>query len=412
MSITAAVDRAHRLRDGAEPPRAAATGPATRTVAIGDPQSTTDRWFGALAAHGLLGTDGWLRPEVRLVAMGDYFDYHVPERDRARVEGVLILGWLAAHAPAQVTLVAGNHDVARVMEFADVDDDEFRTAAEAATAVIALPRGQRTAAAAEFARRFPAIPTPGYAARDFNAFTVEQRELVQRLLLADRFVLATTASVRGTPALLTHAGVTHRELDLLCLRDHHAAITLPAPTRPHLPPPPPPSSAAPGARTIAAALNDRLAAAIRAVSGAWRSGAAAALSLEPLHAAGRDGQEGGGLLYHRPADPERPGADPDWEHAPRAPRRYDPRTALPRGLTQVIGHTGHRKACHELARWIAPGTDPAPGGVRTLRVALDGTVTYARGVEPSDGRDAVVYMIDPEMHYVPTPADVAILELD
>ena len=355
-------------------------------MAIGDPQSSTERWFGALAAHGLLGDDGWLRPDVRLVAMGDYFDYHVPERDRARVEGVLILGWLAAHAADHVALLLGNHDASRVMELALVDDDRFRAAADAAAELLRIPREERGEQEAAFARRFPELATPGYAARDYNAFTVEQRALVQRLLLAGRFSLAATAAVHGVPVLLTHAGVTRRELDLLCLRDHHA-------------------------RTIADALDDRLAGAVRRVADAWRAGTPAPLSLEPLHVAGAGGEEGGGLLYHRPSDPERPGADPAWEQASRAPRRYDPRTALPRGLTQVVGHTGHRKACHEMSRWLAPGTDREPGGVRTLRVALDRTVRYARGIEPTDGRDAVVYMIDPEMHYVAAPADVAILEL-
>jgi hypothetical protein len=45
-----------------------------------------------------------------------------------------------------------------------------------------------------------------------------------------------------------------------------------------------------------------------------------------------------------------------------------------------------------MPRWLAPGTERAPGGLRTLRVALDGSVHYARGIEPSDGKDAVVYM--------------------
>jgi len=386
MSVNAAIERAIRLRDGAvlQPP-AWSERPA-RIVAIGDPQSSSERWFGALAAHGLLGDDGWLRPDVRLVTMGDYFDYYVPERERARVEGVLILGWLAAHSSEHVTLLFGNHDAARVMELAGLGDERFRAAADAAGEIIQLPRDQRGEREAEFARRFPEISTPGYAARDYNAFTVEQRALVQRLLLGGRFVLAVTSTVRGTPVLLTHAGITWRELTMLCLRDHSA-------------------------QAIARALNDRLAGAIREVAADWRAGTPTPLSLEPLHVAGADGQEGGGLLYHRPSDPERPGADPAWESGSRAPRRYDPRTALPRGLTQVIGHTGHRKACHELPRWLAPNIDLGPGGVRTLRVALDKTVSYTRGIQPTDGRDAVVYMIDPEMHYVSAPGDVAILEL-
>ncbi|MBA2538852.1 MAG: hypothetical protein H0V17_04390 [Deltaproteobacteria bacterium] len=358
-----------------------------RRVAIGDPQSSTLRFLSALHAHGLLGDDGWLRPDVRLIAMGDYFDYRVSEREQGRVEGVLILGWLAAHAPEHVTIVFGNHDAARVMEFAEITDERFREAAEVAAPIVALPRADRPKAEAEFLRAFPGIPTPGYAARDFNAFTVEQRELVQRMLLADRFTLATTASVLGTPVLMTHAGITKRELGYLCARDHKVD-------------------------TIAEMLQLRLAGAVRTVADAWRAGTPMAMSLEPLHVAAHDGEEGGGLLYHRPADPDRPGADASWEQSGRAPRKYDPRAALPRGLAQVVGHTGHRKAAKEMPRWRADDCDDAPGGVRTLRITHDGVATYRRGAHKAEPRDAVLYMIDPEMHYVATPADVAILELD
>jgi hypothetical protein len=272
------------------------------------------------------------------------------------------------------------------MELALVDDDRFRAAADDAASVTALPREQRAAGEAGFAMRFPEIATPGYAARDYNAFTVEQRALVQRLLLAGRLVLAATAPVGGHTALLTHAGVTRREIALLGLDD-------------------------PRPETIAAALHRRLSEAVAAVAQAWRSGVLAPLSLAPLHVAGGDGEEGGGLLYHRPADPERPRADPAWEYAARAPRRYDPRAALPLGLVQVIGHTGHRKAASEMPRWVAPDTDHRPGGVRTLRVTPEGDVTYERAVLAPSLRDATVYMIDPEMHYVATPGDVAILDL-
>lgn len=357
-----------------------------RFVAIGDPQSSAERFFGALAAHGLLGDDGWLAREVRLVSMGDHFDYHVPEREAARVEGVRILEWLAAHDRDHVAILFGNHDAARVMELATIDDARFAEAAELARAITELPRDQRAGGEAAFAARFPELATPGYAARDYNAFTVEQRALVQRLLLAGRFQLAATAAVLGAPALLTHAGVTKREL---------AALGLPDDAHP---------------QTIADALEDRLARAVAEVASDWRADRSTPLSLEPLHIAGAAGEEGGGLLYHRPSDPERPGADLSWEQG-HAPRRYDPRCDLPRGLVQVIGHTGHRKASKEMPRWRWPDDDDAPGGVRTLRVAADGAVTYRRGVHRGAPDDAIVYMTDPEMHYVSRPADVAMLEL-
>lgn len=385
MSLSAALERAHAVRAGDASGPASAAAPR-RAFAIGDPQGAAERFLGALAAHDLLGADGWLRPDVRLISMGDHFDYYVPDRLRARVEGVLILGWLAAHPRDQVGILAGNHDLARVIELAAIDDERFDAAAELAHRIERATADGRDALEAEFRRRHPDLPTPGYARRDYNAFTVEQRTLVQRLLLADRFDLARAErAVDGAPLLMTHAGITQAQLAMLGLADE------PAPAK------------------IADALNARLRAAVARVADDWRAGGTMALSLEPLHWGGSDGTEGGGLLYQRPADLDRPDADPDWELA-RGGRRYDPRT-LPRGLTQVIGHTGHHKAFRELARWRAPDMDDQRGGLRTLRVTAAGAVSYARGTQAPSGGDAIAWMIDPEMHYVASPADVALLEL-
>jgi len=386
MNVQKALDNATRLRAGERiaPPMAQMP---TRRFAIGDPQTSSERLFGALAAHGLLGEDGWLLPDVQLVAMGDYFDYAVAEREASRIEGVLILSWLAAHEPDHVTILFGNHDAVRVMEFATLTDQRFRDAAAAASAIIALPRADRAPATAAFAQAFPDIPTPGYVARDFNAFTVEQRELVQRLLLAHRFSLAATVKVAGTTALATHAGITQRELEYLRARDHEP-------------------------ETIAAALTSRLDGAVHVVAESWRAGRPGALSLAPLHVPGGAGEEGGGLLYHRPADPGRPDADASWEARMSAPRRYDPRVALPRGLPQVVGHTGHSKACQDMPNWRAADTDLERGGLRTLVIARDGQAIYRRGIHPATPDETVMYMIDPEMHYVAGPAGVAILPLD
>jgi hypothetical protein len=85
---------------------------------------------------------------------------------------------------------------------------------------------------------------------------------------------------------------------------------------------------------------------------------------------------------------------------------------LPRGIAQVVGHTGHTKAIKEMPRWRADDCDDGRGGVRTLRVDHTGTATYRRGIHRAEPRDAVLYMTDPEMHYVDSPEAVAILELD
>ncbi|MCE9579301.1 MAG: transcriptional regulator, partial [Deltaproteobacteria bacterium] len=213
--LAAALARADAIvRDpsilGAAPPAA-----PSRAVAIGDPQATAARFFEVLAAHDLLGADGWLAPHVRLTSMGDHFDIDVADRAIGQGDGVRILAWLAAHAPAQVTLLFGNHDAARVMELAHVSDARFTEAAALGRAIDALPKRDRGPATAEFRARFPELATPGYAARDYNAFTEAQRALVQRLLVRGRFALATTARVRGRQALFTHAGVTRDQLALL-----------------------------------------------------------------------------------------------------------------------------------------------------------------------------------------------------
>jgi hypothetical protein len=377
-NIERAIENARAARAGAV--RDARPTGARRGFAIGDPQTSTTRFFGALDARGLLGDDGWLRDDVRLVSLGDHFDYWVPEREAARVEGVLVLAWLAAHGRDHVTIVAGNHDLARVMELVSIDDARFLEAGDLARAIYELPRDERPARELEFFAKFPELATTGYAGRDYNAFTVEQRVLVQRLLLDRRFVLATVE----LGALVTHAGVTNRELAMLGVDADATAI--------------------------AAALNARFEAAIAAVEADWHNGTPTPLSLAPLHVFGANGKEGGGLLYHRPADPDRRGADRDWEMDAHAPRRFDPRT-LPRGLAQIVGHTGHSKAWKEMPRWREPNMTGDRGGLRTLRVTPDGAVGYHRGTHRFDPADAIVWMIDPEMHYVPSAADVAVLEL-
>jgi hypothetical protein len=70
-----------------------------------------------LAAHGLLADDGTLFDDVRLVSIGDHFDWG-PVRDRARAtyDGLRTIAWLSSHPADQVILLAGNHDLARVGE--------------------------------------------------------------------------------------------------------------------------------------------------------------------------------------------------------------------------------------------------------------------------------------------------------
>jgi hypothetical protein len=373
--IRAAIRRSDDLLDLPWRPAPAPARPPRRCVAIGDPQASRERFFAVLAHHDLLGDDGMLAGDAMLVSMGDHFDYDGEPAEVGR-EGLAILRWLAEHPPERVPILAGNHDVCRVMELAPLGDRDFAEARAMATELEAARRRGEDVATRErlFFERFPSLPSPGIAARDFLSHGEAQRSLVQALLLAGRMTLALAARLPdGREALLTHAAITRRELALL-------------------------APAAETPRDIAVALNRALARAVDEVRPRWEAGEHfRPLVLAPLHVAGTAGQEGGGLLYHRPAKPERPQADHAWEFHPDAPRRFDPRR-LPLGLVQVCGHTGHKKCVKELGDWVGPSARSiAQGGIRTL-CADTHRVSYEYGVIEADPAMAVVYMIDATMH--------------
>jgi calcineurin-like phosphoesterase family protein len=340
-----------------------------RTFVIGDPQAPFGKVLEVLARHGaIVRTSGGdrLADDVVLISIGDHFDYDQRDPDTAGREGVQLLRWLASHDPEQVTLLLGNHDASRVMELIGFDDTSFPDARALA----------RAGDAAAFARAYPHVPLPGTVGRDYASYCAAQRDAVIELLLAGRFRLAVVGElVDGRRALLTHAGVTTRELALLGVAD----------------------GASDDARVIAAALDAQLAAAVAHVRSDWERGLATPLSLEPLHLAGIPGEEGGGLLYHRPTNPDRP--DPSTISASR-PRRFDART-LPAGLVQIAGHSGHAKCVFELGDWVTErARTRAHGGIRTLRVA-DGLVTYDLDVAaPLDGA-ADLILVDGELRRVP-----------
>ena len=373
----------------------------TRTFVMGDPQGPFSKFLEVLDHHRALDDDK-LASDVVFVSIGDHFDYDLRNPGPAGAEGLKILRWLASHDPAQVTLLFGNHDASRVMELATLTDEEFQRARLLARAVDAaennmsldsLPdiaaavdaeRDAITAAKAAYQAAFPELPPHGVVGRDYAAFTTEQRALVMELLLAGRFHLATTGQLPdGRRALLTHAGITTRELALLGIPDERDPAA------------------------IAAALEAHLAAAVDHVRDDWQRGELAPLSLAPLHVIGERGEEGGGLLYHRPSNPAQ--GDKAWSLDPSRPRRFDPHT-LPAGLTQVAGHSGHAKCVHELGPWVTPKAKARKhGGIRTLRVAGN-TVTYDMGIAPPAPDVADLILIDGEMRRVPA-IDVALLQL-
>src|SRR5262249_60130064 len=103
-----------------------------------------------------------------------------------------ILGGPAAHSPGGVVLLAGNHDLSRVMELAFQTDEGFARARERAEEIGRLARpeaGARDEAALHAAREaffrdFPGLPSARVVRRDFAGFREEQRATVQALLLA------------------------------------------------------------------------------------------------------------------------------------------------------------------------------------------------------------------------------------
>ncbi|MGE0551110.1 MAG: metallophosphoesterase [Kofleriaceae bacterium] len=361
--------------------------PPSRTLVMGDPQASFDTVMAVLARHGAL-IDGRLASDVDLITIGDHFDYGSDDPVAAGREGLRVTRWLAGHPNA--TLVLGNHDAARVMELIAIDDARFATARTLASAIAETKRTAGPDAAGvrerdEFAIQFPELAVSGLAGRDYATFCVEQRELVIELLLAGRFRLAVVgALIDGRAALLTHAGITRRELTLLGMPDERD---------PHV---------------IAATLNRHLARAIDAVRPDWKRGIATALSLEPIHVMGRAGLEGGGLLYHRPTNPDRPNAKLA-ELSSARPRRFDPR-ALPDGLVQIAGHTGHHKCVEELGGWVGEAARQRErGGIRTLRV-VDNIVSYDLGIAVPRVGAADLIMIDGEMRRV-DPSQVDLLPL-
>jgi len=360
-----------------------------RTFVMGDPQAPFQKVLEVLEWHNALSGDR-VAPDVVLVSIGDHFDYDLKNPQPAALEGLRLLRWLASHDPEQVVLLFGNHDASRVMEMALLTDEQFETARQLARSIDDTekrdgPEAAQQRAREEFIPAFPELPPPGVLGRDYASFTTEQRALVQELLLGGRFHLAVTGELPdGRRALITHAGVTTRELGIL---GHEEADP----------------------RAIAAALEAQLVTAVDEVRQDWQAGTARPLSLEPLHVTGGCGEEGGGLLYHRPSNPDHGARDKAWSLAPTRPRRFDPRT-LPVGITQIAGHSGHAKCVAELGPWVAESAKARKhGGIRTLRVQGE-EVVYDLGIAPPAEGVADLILVDGELRRVPA-TEVALLPL-
>ncbi|HEX8706583.1 MAG TPA: metallophosphoesterase [Myxococcaceae bacterium] len=371
--IQAALDNADRSAAGAPRSTPAESAPPPRTVrvAIGDPQADFTRFLAILDHQGLLGADGWLRPEVQLVSVGDHFDYGKQhERDAAAQSALRLVAWLAAHPADQVIILAGNHDLGRVGEMAEFTDATF---AQAQAEADRLYDGEDTdeAREREFLARYPQVPTVELVSRDFGNFREVQRTWVTHLLRERRLRVAYAA---GPDLLVLHAGVTREDLGTVGLAEDRYA----------------------DAPAVAEALNRTLDAAVQS----WQSGR---FIIPGLHHPGRaDYGEGRGIFYHRPS--LRPDEAERTRVTPR--RRFDPRR-LPLGLTQAVGHTRDKRSRELLC---------LPGEVRNgvLRhLVTDGhRLAYAHGTptKTSPG-EAVLLFTDGGMRECSTEA-YELLDLD
>ncbi len=375
--IQRALDQAHR--DAEQPPRTvpAPASPPRRRLAVGDPQAPLETFLRILEGHGALGEDGRLSPEVQLVSMGDHFDWGRPEdRPRAIGEGLALLSWLAAHPAEQVVILLGNHDLSRVCELSRFPTDQAYQAARArADALYRGPTPPTQAQTRGFLEEFPFLSSVEALARDLSTFSVAQRRLVQRLLESHRVGLAHAP----TPdLLLVHGAVTTDDLHLLGIADEQGRHP----------------------EVVAHVLNGFL----RRVVEAWDG--TEPLDLHPLHQfQSRDG-DGRGILYQRPAHPER--SDPQEVSGPPR-RRFDPR-ALPRGLTQATGHIRDNKCRALLGEWVRDPAPPQEGALRTLRT--DGTrVEYAVGVPTLGPEESGIIFLDGGMNWT-APEHYQLLDLD
>lgn len=341
-----------------------------RTFAIGDPQAPFDKFLAILERHRLLRGDR-LRDDVALISMGDHFDWgKVEDRARAAADGVALLRWLSSHPPDQVVMIAGNHDLARVGELWDLDDQTFREA-QALADESYIDRD--TAAGARFFKAHPRFASVEMVSRDLSTWKREQTDLVLELLRDHRLRMA---HAHGD-LLLTHAGVTTTEQATLGM-------------------------AAPNAGAIAGALNHALVAAT-----AHQASHGGALSIPGLHVPGDAAREGLGVLYHRPSrglgdEEQRALAHP----APR--RRFDP-TTIPRGLVQAIGHIRDAK-CRRLLADISDAA-PARDGVLRSLVVDDAGPRYRHGIGPIDASAATMIFTDGAMGSCPVE-EYQLLDVD
>lgn len=330
-------------------------------VALGDCHANLERVLSILDQAGLLAASGWLRGDVHLVTMGDYFDFG-PFEDRvgAGEDGTALLAWFAAHSVDQVTILLGNHDLARVGELVGYDDDRFQRAALTAYGIERgrdhRARGDIADPHQQFLDQHPALPSLAHATRHYACYRAKQREVMTRLLRQRRCVVA---YAHDDALLCTHAGVTRSDVRTL-----GAGARL-------------------GALAVAAGLNEALFDAVAK----WR--AETPLEIAGLHRVG-SATKGptGGIFSHRACNPDALDRTV-WREGKRARRLYDARD-LPE-FRQVCGHMRDRECIERFGPWSR--VTRARAGVLRGFAIRNGCPCYEHGA----ASDAQIYFVDGEM---------------
>jgi 3',5'-cyclic AMP phosphodiesterase CpdA len=340
--------------------------PTLSFAAFGDPQAPHEVLLEILDQRHLL-VGGRLHPSVRIVSMGDHFDWGDPDaasRETATADGLRTLAWLASHPPEQVVLLLGNHDLSRVGELAHFDDESFAEARREADRAYRDDAPERDEASFRAAWNLPSWEV---ASRDLSTFSVAQRTLVRRLLEEKRFQIAFAPR---EDLLLSHAGVTKDELTHLGLREDTA-----------------------DAFEIADALAHALAEGLSQAPHANDR-----LVLPGLHHPGDAHAEGTGMFFHRlTRGPE----------MPRIPRRRFAAERLPTGFSQGIGHIRDKKTRTLLD---LPPSGEKEGSLRTLTLG-EGHLRYELGILPRPTDHARILYLDSGMGHT-SPEAYELLDLE
>lgn len=380
MALAAARTRAtEALNHGSKSPHAITQ--ISKWYAVGDPQTTFTRFSTAL--KHLIGEDGWLKPTIGLVSMGDHFDFLSPKKDdpegraAAGLEGQLILAWLAAHPPEQVPIILGNHDACRVIELSHVDDPEFIAARTKSY--------EENVDEWKLAKKL-GIPNAGMLRKDFSCFAQAQRNQVQKLLMEGRYRFSLVAEHDNEPLLMVHAGFTARELKILGLKEEGLTP-----------------------QQVHDQLEAFLVKAVSAVADTWKAGGKAKLKLDPLHVTPEPGREAGGFMAHRPSNRgNRPVTS--WEFNPECPRRYHV-LDIPRSFNQAVGHTGKAILERELKPWCSK-VEFGGGACHTLHVGEPEPV-LERGIQAKKGDATRLFLLDPGFAYLDSDEEpVELLEIN